>query len=73
MKQARRVSVSSNEFGAVLEIINAHRAKALVSVNVEHLLTNWEIDLPDVQPAAAQIAPMPCVLALTTFTNIVER
>ncbi len=162
MKQAKRVAVSSNEFGAVLEIINAHRAKALVSVNVEHLLTNWEIggylsakikhegwgkstidnlvdyihthapsergygrrnlynmvavyeaftssdfaalvaqygsrivqsasgqlpcgeivqpgaaqfqaaELPDVQPAAAQIAPMPCVLALTTFTNIVE-
>lgn len=162
MKQPKRVSVSSNEFGAVLEIINAHRAKALVSVNVEHLLTNWEIggylsakikhegwgkstidnlvdyihthapsergygrrnlynmvavyeeftssdfaalvarygnrivqsatgqlpygelvqpraaqvqaaDLPDVQPAAAQIAPMPCLLALTTFTNIVE-
>ena len=43
MKQAKRVAVSSNEFGAVLEIINAHRAKALVSVNVEHLLTNWEI------------------------------
>ena len=162
MKQAKRVAVSSNEFGAVLEIINAHRAKALVSVNVEHLLTNWEIggylsakikhegwgkstidnlvdyihthapsergygrrnlynmvavyeaftssdfaalvarygnrivqsaagqlpcgefvqpgaaqiqaaNLPEVQPAAAQIAPMPCVLALTTFTNIVE-
>ena len=162
MKQPKRVSVSSNEFGAVLEIINAHRAKALVSVNVEHLLTNWEIGgylsakikhegwgkstidnlvdyihthapsergygrrnlynmvtvyeefttsdfaalvarygnrivqsasgqlpcgefvqpvaaqiqvagLPDVQPVAAQIAPMPCVLALTTFTNIVE-
>lgn len=43
MKQVKRVAVSSNEFGAVLEIINAHRAKALVSVNVEHLLTNWEI------------------------------
>ena len=25
-----------------------------------------------VQSAAAQIAPMPCLLALTTFTNIVE-
>lgn len=162
MKQPKRASVSSNEFGAVLEIINAHRAKALVSVNVEHLLTNWEIGgylsakikregwgkstidnlvdyihthapsergygrrnlynmvavyeeftssdfaalvarygnrivqsasgqlpcgefvqpraaqiqvagLPDVQPGAAQIAPMPCLLALTTFTNIVE-
>ena len=157
--KAKRVAVSSNEFGAVLEIINAHRAKALVSVNVEHLLANWEIGgylsakikhegwgkstidnlvdyihthapsergygrsnlysmvavydeftssdftalvarygsriVPplagqfegkviqpvagqiagpaDVQPAAAQIAPMPCVLALTTFTNIVE-
>lgn len=43
MKQSKRVSVSSNEFGVVLEIINEHRAKALVSVNVEHLLTNWEI------------------------------
>ncbi len=32
-----------DEFSPVLEIINAHRAKALVSVNVEHLLTNWEI------------------------------
>ena len=147
MKQVKRVAVSSNEFGAVLEIINAHRAKALVSVNMEHLLTNWEIggylsakikhegwgkstidNLVDyihthapnergygrrnlynmvavyeeftssdfaalvarygnrivqsaagqlpcgefVQPAAAQIAPMPCVLALTTFTNVVE-
>lgn len=159
MKQAKSVTVSSDEFGAVLEIINAHRAKALVSVNVEHLLTNWEIGgylsakikhegwgkstidnlvdyihthapsergygrsnlysmvavydeftssdftalvarygsrivqplagqfegkviqpvagqiagPTDVQPAAAQIAPMPCVLALTTFTNIVE-
>ena len=43
MKQAKRVAVSSNEFGAVMEIIDAHRAKALVSVNVEHQLTNWEI------------------------------
>ena len=152
-------SYSGDEFGAVLEIIKAHRANALVSVNVEHLLTNWEIggylsakikhdgwgkstidglvdyihthapnergygrsslysmvavydeftspdfialvarygnrivqplagqfegkviqpaagqiaDLPNVQPAATQIIPMPDVLALTTFTNIVE-
>ena len=159
MKQSKRVAASSNEFGTVLEIINAHRAKALVSVNEEHLLTNWEIggylstkikhegwgkstidnlvdyihrnapsekgygrsnlysmvavyneftspdftalvakhgsrivqplvgqfdgkvvqpvagqlaEPADVQPAATQIAPMPCVLALTTFTNIVE-
>jgi hypothetical protein len=36
-------SASGDEFGAVLEIIKAHRANALVSVNVEHLLTNWEI------------------------------
>ena len=34
---------SGDEFGAVLEIIRVHRANALVSVNVEHLLTNWEI------------------------------
>ena len=162
MKQPKRVPVSSNEFGAVLEIINEHRAKALVSVNVENLLTNWEIggylsakikhegwgkstidnlvdyihthapsergygrsnlysmvavydeftsrefaellsrygnrivqsatgkladgrviqpaagllpvsDMAIVQSATGQIAPMPSVLALTTFTNIVE-
>ena len=141
MRQAMQKNSSGDEFGAVLEIIRAHRANALVSVNVEHLLTNWEIggylsakikhdgwgkstidglvdyihthapnergygrsslysmvavydeftspdfialvarygnagqiaDLPNVQPAAAQIIPMPDVLALTTFTNIVE-
>ena len=162
MKPVRKKVSPGHDFGRVLNIINAHRAKALVSVNVEHLLTNWEIggylsakikhegwgkstidnlvdyihthapsergygrrslynmvavyeeftssdfaalvarygnrivqsasgqlpcgefvqpgaaqiqgaDLTDVQPAAAQIAPMPCVLALTTFTNIVE-
>jgi hypothetical protein len=152
-------SYSGDEFGVVLEIIRNHRANALVSVNVEHMLTNWEIggylsakikhegwgkstidnlvdyihtrapsergygrsnlysmvavydeftspdftalvarygnrivqplagqfegkviqpvtgqiaDLPDLQPRAAQIIPMPDVLALTTFTNIVE-
>jgi len=157
MRQAMQKNSSSDEFGAVLEIIRAHRANALVSVNVEHLLTNWEIGgylstkikydgwgkstidnlvdyirthapdergygrsnlysmvavydeftspdftalvarygnrivqplagqfegkviqpvagqisgLPNVQPAAAQIIPMPDVLALTTFTNI---
>ena len=43
MRQAMQKSASGDEFGAVLEIIKAHRANALVSVNVEHLLTNWEI------------------------------
>ena len=159
MRQAMQKSYSGDEFGVVLEIIRNHRANALVSVNVEHMLTNWEIggylsakikhegwgkstidnlvdyihtrapsergygrsnlysmvavydeftspdftalvarygnrivqplagqfegkviqpvtgqiaDLPDLQPRAAQIIPMPDVLALTTFTNIVE-
>ena len=43
MRQAMQKSASGDEFGAVLEIIKTHRANALVSVNVEHLLTNWEI------------------------------
>ena len=162
MRQAKQKNSSGDEFGAVLEIIRVHRANALVSVNVEHLLTNWEIggylsakikhdgwgkstidslvdyihthapdergygrsslysmvavydeftspdftalvarygdlivqsatgqladgrvvqpsaelfpvsDLTTVQSPTGQIAPMPSVLALTTFTNIVE-
>ena len=43
MRQAKQKNSSGDEFGAVLEIIRVHRANALVSVNVEHLLTNWEI------------------------------
>ena len=43
MRQAMQKSALGDEFGAVLEIIKAHRANALVSVNVEHLLTNWEV------------------------------
>ena len=162
MRQAKQKNSSGDEYGAVLEIIRVHRANALVSVNVEHLLTNWEIggylsakikhdgwgkstidslvdyihthapdergygrsslysmvavydeftspdftalvarygdrivqsatgqladgrvvqpaaelfpvsDLTTVQSPTGQIAPMPSVLALTTFTNIVE-
>ena len=155
----RFCETEQSSFGVVLDIINTHRSRALVSVNVEHLRTNWEIGgylsakikhegwgkstidnlvdyihthapnergygrsnlysmvavydeftspdftalvarygnrivqplagqfegrviqpaagqiagLADVQAASAQIAPMPCVLALTTFTNIVE-
>ena len=43
MRQAMQKSYSGDEFGVVLEIIRNHRANALVSVNVEHMLTNWEI------------------------------
>ena len=43
MRRAMQKNSSGDEFGAVLEIIKVHRANALVSVNVEHLLTNWEI------------------------------
>ena len=43
MRKTTQKAVSGDEFGAVLEIIRGHRANALVSVNVEHLLTNWEI------------------------------
>ena len=43
LKSVRQELCPSSAFGTVLDIINAHRAKALVSVNVEHLLTNWEI------------------------------
>ena len=43
MRQAKQKNSSGDEFGAVPEIIRVHRANALVSVNVEHLLTNWEI------------------------------
>jgi len=43
LKPVRQAFSPSSDFGTVLNIINAHRAKALVSVNVEHLLTNWEI------------------------------
>ena len=43
MRKTTRKKASGEEFGTVLEIIREHRANALVSVNVEHLLTNWEI------------------------------
>ena len=67
LNSVRQELSPSSAFGTVLDIINAHRAKALVSVNVEHLLTNWEIgqivqsatgqlaDCRVVQPAAGQI------------------
>ena len=31
------------DFAAVLDIITTHRSRALMSVNVENLLTYWEI------------------------------
>ena len=33
----------TKSFGEVLAIIRAHRAGAIASVNVEHLLSRWEI------------------------------
>ena len=85
MKQAKRVAVSSNDFGAVLEIINAHRAKAMVSVNVEHLLTNWEIgqivqlatgqlaDCRVVRPSAGQIAGLESVQPAAAQSELKAR
>lgn len=46
MKKAKKlVKVVSDEkdFSAVLDIITTHRSRALMSVNVESLLTYWEI------------------------------
>ena len=34
---------TSKQFAEVLSIIRTHRAGALASVNVEHLLSRWEI------------------------------
>ena len=44
-KEKRPVKIVSDEkdFSAVLDIITTHRSRALMSVNVESLLTYWEI------------------------------
>ena len=44
-KEKRPVKIVSDEkdFSAVLDIITTHRSRALMSINVESLLTYWEI------------------------------
>ena len=44
-KEKHHVKIVSDEkdFSAVLDIITTHRSRALMSVNVESLLTYWEI------------------------------
>ena len=37
------VAADEKDFSAVLMIITTHRSRALMSVNVENLLTYWEI------------------------------
>ncbi len=39
----QKVAEGEKDFAAVLEIITTHRSRALMSVNVESLLTYWEI------------------------------
>ena len=39
----QKVAEGEKDFAAVLEIITMHRSRALMSVNVESLLTYWEI------------------------------
>lgn len=46
MKRSGKIARAVPEeksFGEILGIIHAHRAEALISVNVEHLLSRWEI------------------------------
>ena len=74
MKQAKRVAVFA---ALVARYGNRIVQSAAGQLPGGELVQPWAApiqaaDLPDVQPAAAQIAPMPSVLALTTFTNIVE-
>ena len=40
---AMKVAADEKDFAAVLDIITTHRSRALMSVNVESLLTYWEI------------------------------
>ena len=42
-KRAVKVTDDEKDFAAVLNIITEHRSRALMSVNVESLLTYWEI------------------------------
>ena len=41
--KVQKVAEGEKDFAAVLEIITTHRSRALMSVNVESLLTYWEI------------------------------
>lgn len=41
--KSTRAVPEEKSFGEILGIIRAHRAGALISVNVEHLLSRWEI------------------------------
>ena len=41
--KSTRTLPEEQSFGEILGIIRAHRAGALISVNVEHLLSRWEI------------------------------
>ena len=44
MKRAKKLAgVDESDFASVLDIITMHRSRALMSVNVESLLTYWEI------------------------------
>jgi hypothetical protein len=43
MKEAKSTSRETHSFAQVLSIIRTHRAGALASVNIEHLLSRWEI------------------------------
>ncbi len=42
-KSGQPPNAEARAFGAVLDIIRSHRAGALASVNLEHLLSRWEI------------------------------
>ena len=43
LKNSVKVVADEKDFAAVLDIITTHRSRALMSVNVESLLTYWEI------------------------------
>jgi predicted nuclease of restriction endonuclease-like (RecB) superfamily len=44
MKRAKKLAgVDESDFASVLDIITMHRSRALMSVNVESLITYWEI------------------------------
>ena len=43
MKSKWAISTDETDFASVLAIISSHRSRALMSVNVESLLTYWEI------------------------------
>ena len=43
VKNSVKTVSDEKDFSAVLDIITTHRSRALMSVNVESLLTYWEI------------------------------